>query len=60
MAIKYINLFQSKVLQNWDFLYENKPSGNPGAVFPDSAAGTSNPIFWGRGKKTRLTSSVAR
>jgi hypothetical protein len=33
MAIKYINIFQSKALQNfpkWDFWFENKPSGNPG------------------------------
>jgi hypothetical protein len=33
MAITYINIFQSKALQNypnWDFWFENKPSGNPG------------------------------
>jgi hypothetical protein len=35
MAIKYINIFQTKALQNliypnWDFRFENKPSGNPG------------------------------
>jgi aspartate/tyrosine/aromatic aminotransferase len=30
----YINIFQSKALQNpnWDFWFKNKPSGNPGAV----------------------------
>jgi hypothetical protein len=34
MAIKYINIVQSKDLQNLPklgFLFENKPSGNPGA-----------------------------
>jgi hypothetical protein len=34
MAIKYINIFQSYVgpkifAPNWDFGFENKPSGNP-------------------------------
>jgi hypothetical protein len=34
MAIKYTSIFRSKVLQiypNWDFWFENKPSGNPAA-----------------------------
>jgi hypothetical protein len=33
MVIKYFNIFQSKALYiypNWDFLFEHKPSGNPG------------------------------
>jgi hypothetical protein len=33
MEIKYFNIFHSKVRQiypNWDFWFENKPSGNPG------------------------------
>jgi hypothetical protein len=33
MAMKYINIFQSKALKNypnWDFWFESKPSGNPG------------------------------
>jgi hypothetical protein len=34
MAIKYMSKFQSKVptpkiYPNWDFWFENKPSGNP-------------------------------
>jgi hypothetical protein len=32
MSIKYINIFQYKALKNypnWDFWFENKPSGNP-------------------------------
>jgi hypothetical protein len=32
MAIKYVNIFKSKALQNlpeFEFLFENKPSGNP-------------------------------
>jgi hypothetical protein len=32
MAIKEINIFQSKAFQNltkWDFWFKNKPSGNP-------------------------------
>jgi hypothetical protein len=32
MAVKYINIFQSEDLDffpNWDFWFENKPSGNP-------------------------------
>jgi hypothetical protein len=29
MATKYITIFQSRVLQNWDFCFEKKPSGNP-------------------------------
>jgi hypothetical protein len=32
MAIKYIKVFQSRALKiypTWDFLFENKPSGNP-------------------------------
>jgi hypothetical protein len=33
MVIKYIHTCQSKALQkiypNWDFWFENKPSGNP-------------------------------
>jgi hypothetical protein len=32
VAIKYINIFQSKAQQNypnWDIWFENKPSGNP-------------------------------
>jgi hypothetical protein len=35
MAIKYINNYQSKVVQNLPqlgFLFENKPSGNPGEL----------------------------
>jgi hypothetical protein len=35
MAIKYIKIFQSKTLQNlpnWDFWFENKPSGNPAPI----------------------------
>jgi hypothetical protein len=35
MAIKYINIFQSKTLQNLPklgFWFENKPSGNPGPI----------------------------
>jgi hypothetical protein len=34
MAIKYVNIFQYKALQNlpnWDLWSENKPSGNPAA-----------------------------
>jgi hypothetical protein len=34
MALKYLNMFQSKALQNLpklEFLFENKPSGNPAA-----------------------------
>jgi hypothetical protein len=34
MAIKYINIFHSKALQNLPklgFWFENKPSGNPAA-----------------------------
>jgi hypothetical protein len=29
--MKYINIFQSKftIYPNWDFWFENKPSGNP-------------------------------
>jgi hypothetical protein len=37
MAIKYINIFQFKALQNLPklgFLDENKPSGNPDSI-PD-------------------------
>jgi hypothetical protein len=36
MALKYIDNFQSryvrpsKIYPNWDFWFENKPSGNPG------------------------------
>jgi hypothetical protein len=33
MAIKYINfcnLRPPKIYPNWDFWFENKPSGNPG------------------------------
>jgi hypothetical protein len=33
MVIKYNNIFHSKTLKNypnWDFWFENKPSGNPG------------------------------
>jgi hypothetical protein len=26
---QYTNIFHSKALQNWDFWYENIPSGNP-------------------------------
>jgi hypothetical protein len=32
MAIKYINIFQYKaytIYPNWDFWFENKPSGKP-------------------------------
>jgi hypothetical protein len=32
MVIKYSNIYHSKDLQiyiNWDFWFENKPSGNP-------------------------------
>jgi hypothetical protein len=29
MFVKYINIVQSKALQNWYFWLENKPSGNP-------------------------------
>jgi hypothetical protein len=39
MAIKYINIFQSKALQicpNWDFWYEKKPSGNPAIQWRNS------------------------
>jgi hypothetical protein len=34
MAIKYLNIFQTKAHQNnpnWDFWFVNKPSGNPAA-----------------------------
>jgi hypothetical protein len=33
ISIKYLNIFQSKapkIYPNWDFGFENKPSGNPG------------------------------
>jgi hypothetical protein len=30
MVIKYTNIFYSKTDPDWDFLFENKPSGNPG------------------------------
>jgi hypothetical protein len=36
-AINYINIFQSKALKiypNWNFLFENKPSGNPATFAP--------------------------
>jgi hypothetical protein len=29
MTKKYINIFQSKIYPNWDFWFENEPSGNP-------------------------------
>jgi hypothetical protein len=29
MAIQYLNIFQSKALPNWNFWFENKPSGDP-------------------------------
>jgi hypothetical protein len=33
MAIKYINIFLNlrpyKICPNWDYWFENKPSGNP-------------------------------
>jgi hypothetical protein len=29
MTIKYTSIFHSKALQNWDFWFENTPSGNP-------------------------------
>jgi hypothetical protein len=34
MFLKYINFLNgrpSKIYPNWDFGFENKPSGNPGA-----------------------------
>jgi hypothetical protein len=30
MVIKYTKIFPSKIYPNWDFWFENKPSGNPG------------------------------
>jgi hypothetical protein len=34
MAITYIvsNLKTSEIYPNWDFWFENKPSGNPGSL----------------------------
>jgi hypothetical protein len=35
MALKYINIYQSEALKffpNWDFWFENKPSGNPAYI----------------------------
>jgi hypothetical protein len=39
MASKYTKIFYSrpsKINPNWDFWYENKPSGNPGLRLPPS------------------------
>jgi hypothetical protein len=36
MVIKYTNIFHCKTLQNLPklrFLFENKPSGNPGEIY---------------------------
>jgi hypothetical protein len=36
IAIKYINIFQSlpyEIFPNWEFWFENKPSGNPALEF---------------------------
>jgi hypothetical protein len=33
MGIKYINLRPSKIYPNWDFWFENKPSGNPISLY---------------------------
>jgi hypothetical protein len=30
MVIKYTKIFHSKIYPNWDFWFENLPSGNPG------------------------------
>jgi hypothetical protein len=29
MVIKYTKIFPYKIYPNWDFWFENKPSGNP-------------------------------
>jgi hypothetical protein len=42
MAITYINIFLHKALQiypNWDFWFENKPSGNLDLAFVGSDVG---------------------
>jgi hypothetical protein len=42
MATKYINSFQSEALKidpNWDFWFENKPSG-----YPDIGPSISHPV----------------
>jgi hypothetical protein len=39
MSIKYITIFPSKapeIYPNWDFGFENKPSGNPGPTGENS------------------------
>jgi hypothetical protein len=48
-SIKYTNIFNCKTFQNLDFWFESKPSGNTGAVTPQSrrshAAITAQSIF---------------
>jgi hypothetical protein len=34
VSIKYTNILHCKALQNLDFWFENKPSGNPGQNYP--------------------------
>jgi hypothetical protein len=44
MAVKYTKLIHSKAYQNWDFWYENMPSGNPDQqVNPDCPANRATP-----------------
>jgi hypothetical protein len=48
MALKYINIFQSEAHQifpNWDFWFENEPSGNPG-VHPTFAKISLGAFLW--------------
>jgi hypothetical protein len=51
---KIYQTFRSKMYQNWDFWYENVPSGNPVPVFRlDARQSNQNGNFLGKPKTVK-------